>query len=162
MAPWSEFTATAPFIADVFNRRMAAADCLCLLATLRSDGFPRISPMEPRAFEDQLWLAGMPGTQKFLDLDRDPRFALHIATADSHAPEGDAKIWGTVENVRDRKLHARFADFILAESGYRIQRRQDHFFKLDVRGAASVTHEDGHMYITQWHDGHPETRVRKS
>jgi hypothetical protein len=47
-----------------------------MLATLRSDGFPRISPMEPRIFEDQLWLPGMPGNTKFRDLARDPRFCL--------------------------------------------------------------------------------------
>ena len=33
-----------------------------MLATLRSDGFPRISPIEPRIFEDQEWIVGMPNT----------------------------------------------------------------------------------------------------
>lgn len=103
-----------------------------------------------------------PGTQKFLDLDREPRFALHTATADSYAADGDAKVWGPVENVRDRKLHSRFADYIMAESDYRIPRRQDHFFKADILGAAAVTHEQGHMYVTQWREGLRERRVGKS
>ena len=42
-----------------------------MLATLRSDGFPRISPLEPRMFEGQFWLGGMPNTLKFRDLSTD-------------------------------------------------------------------------------------------
>jgi hypothetical protein len=54
MTTWTEFAAQAPQIATVFTRRHRATGNLCLLATLRSGGFPRISPMEPRIFEDQL------------------------------------------------------------------------------------------------------------
>lgn len=48
MATWEEFTAAAPRIASIFARRHAATGNLCMLATIRPDGFPRISPMEPR------------------------------------------------------------------------------------------------------------------
>lgn len=73
-----------------------------MLGTLRSDGFPRISPMEPRFFEDELWISGMPNTTKFNDLARDPRFCLHTATVDTHVGDGDAKLWGVVEDVQTR------------------------------------------------------------
>lgn len=65
MADWTEFAALAPRIAEVFTRRHTATGKLCLLGTLRPDGAPRISPMEPALFEGQLWIAGMPGTVKF-------------------------------------------------------------------------------------------------
>src|SRR4051812_16322137 len=94
MTTWKEFAEDAPRIAAVFARRHAATGNLCMLATLRSDGFPRISPMEPRIFEGQLVIGGMPGTTKFRDLARDPRFCLHTATVDPHVNEGDAKLWG--------------------------------------------------------------------
>jgi len=54
MTTWKEFTERAPRIAAIFTRRHAATGNLCLLATLRSDGYPRISPIEPRIIEDQL------------------------------------------------------------------------------------------------------------
>src|SRR5689334_451781 len=95
MASWTEFAAAAPRIAEVFRRRHAATGNLCLLGTLRPDGFPRISPMEPRFFEGTLWVGGMPGTAKFRDLVRDPRFTLHTATVDTMVGDGDAKVWGT-------------------------------------------------------------------
>src|SRR6478752_6465895 len=43
MVSWQEFADEAPTVAGVFIRRHAATGRLCLLATLRSDGYPRIS-----------------------------------------------------------------------------------------------------------------------
>src|SRR6266478_7497110 len=52
------------------------------IATLRSDGSPRISGIEV-AFEDgELAFGSMPNARKGADLGRDPRFALHSATID--------------------------------------------------------------------------------
>src|SRR5439155_5505366 len=95
---------------------------LCMLGTLRSDGFPRISPMEPRSFEDQLWIVGMPNTTKFADLRRDPRFCPHTATVDTGVSDGDAKLFGRVRDVPDEQLHRRFAEALFAATG------------LDIRG----------------------------
>ena len=50
----------APLIAEVFVRRHAATGNLCLLATLRSDGYPRVSPVEPRILDDHTVIVGMP------------------------------------------------------------------------------------------------------
>ena len=91
MFDWGEFAIAAPHIAEVFGRRHRATGNLCFIATIRSDGSPRISPIEPRIFEDRLALVGMPGTTKFQDLGRDPRFCLHTATVDPYLAEGDAK-----------------------------------------------------------------------
>src|SRR5437899_12874333 len=101
MTTWSQFIEEAPRIAAVFTRRHQASGHLCMLATLRSDGFPRISPIEPRIFESMLVIAGMPGTTKFRDLARDPRFCLHTATVDTHVSDGDAKLFGTVTDLLD-------------------------------------------------------------
>ena len=106
---WAEFEAAAPRIAAIFRRRHAATGDLCMLGTLRPDGWPRLSPMEPRLFEERLWIYGMPRTAKFDDLARDPRFTLHTATVDTHVGDGDAKLWGTVRDVQDDALHARLA-----------------------------------------------------
>lgn len=162
MPSWEEFARAAPRIAEVFVRRHAATGNLCMLATLRPDGFPRISPMEPRFFEGELWLVGMPGTAKFDDLLRDPRYALHTATVDTHVREGDAKIWGTVEDVHDEALHQRFAEALFAETGFDLRgRRFEHFLRADVVGAASVWVGDGHMDVTMWRQGGRERVVRK-
>src|SRR5690242_13644611 len=121
MTSWDEFTVAAPRIATVFTRRHAATGNLCMLATLRSDGYPRISPMEPGIFEGELCLTGMPGTTKFRDLARDPRFCLHTATVDTHVGDGDAKLWGVVRHVPDPALHERFAVDLFERTGFDVR-----------------------------------------
>lgn len=162
MRSWQEFTAAAPRIAEVFTRRHAATGNLCLLATLRSDGYPRISPIEPRFFEDTLWVAGMPGTTKFADLGRDPRFCLHTATVDTHVGDGDAKLWGVVVDVPDEALQQRFAEDLFAQTGFDIRGQAfPHFYAADLTGASAVEIVDGHMDVTIWRPGEAERVVRK-
>lgn len=162
MARWTDFAASAPAIAEVFVRRHSATGNLCFLGTLRSDGFPRVSPMEPRFFEGDLWLAGMPGTAKFSDLVRDPRFTVHTATVDTHVSDGDAKVWGTVEDVQDDALHQRYAEALFAETGFDLRGQTfEHLFRADVVGAASVAVGGGHLDITTWRQGHDQKVVRK-
>lgn len=159
---WTDFSDDSPRVSAVFRRRHAAAGNLCLLGTLRSDGYPRISPIEPRIFEDHLVLSGMPGTTKFRDLARDPRFTLHTATIDAHVAEGDAKLWGVVYHEPDESLHARFADWLFAEIGFDLRgRRFDQFYVADIEGASSVEIVDGALEITIWEPGRPERVVRK-
>jgi hypothetical protein len=161
MTTWKDFAEESPRVSGLFARRHAATGNLCLLGTLRSDGYPRISPVEPRIFEDHLVIAGMPGTTKFRDLGRDPRFTLHTATVDPHVAEGDAKLWGVVHDLQDEDLHRRFADWLFADSGFDLRgRRFDPFYVADIEGASSVEIDDG-LLITVWQPGQPERAVRK-
>jgi hypothetical protein len=161
MVPWESFVAEAPGIAEVFLRRHAAAGNLCMLATLRSDGSPRISPMEPRITRGQLILVGMPGTLKFRDLARDPRYSLHTATVDPHVGDGDAKLWGGVRDVRDKALHKAFADELFEESGFDLRGQSfDPFYVADIAGASAVTFEEGQLTLTLWKPGEGERTQR--
>lgn len=163
MTTWAEFTEAAPRIAAIFTRRHAATGNLCMLATLRSDGFPRISPIEPRIFEDQLLLVGMPNTTKFRDLDRDPRFCLHTATVDTEVKEGDAKLWGVVKDVQDTALHQRFATALFEETGLDLRGQELRpFYAAELIGASSVEVDGSQLKITIWKPGEPEHVVRKS
>ncbi|WP_280395158.1 pyridoxamine 5'-phosphate oxidase family protein [Nocardia brasiliensis] len=162
MTTWSEFAEEAPHIAELFVRRHTATGNLCMLGTLRSDGFPRISPVEPRFFEGNLVISGMPGTTKFRDLARDPRFCLHTATVDTQVSEGDAKLFGTVVDLPDRQLHERFAQHLFDESGFDIRGQKfDHFYIADLSSASTVQVIDDHLDITIWKPGQGERVVQK-
>ena len=162
MANWAEFVAGAPQVSETFLRRHAATGGLCMLATLRSDGFPRISPLEPRMFEGKLWLGGMPNTYKFRDLSRDPRFSLHTATTDTHVSDGDAKRWGVVHNVQDLALHHRYAKWLFQETGFDLRGQAfTDSYAADLVGASSVEVGGGHLDIRIWKPGQPERVVRK-
>jgi pyridoxamine 5'-phosphate oxidase-like protein len=162
MTSWHELKEQAPRITAIFERRHAATGNLCMLATLRKDGFPRISPMEPGLFEGELWIGGMPGTTKFFDLARDPRFSLHTATVDTHVGDGDAKVWGTVHDVQDPELHQRYAEDLFARTGFDLRGQVfKPFYAADITGASAVEVADGHMDVTIWKVGEAERVVRK-
>jgi len=163
MVAWSEFAEQAPRIAEIFLRRHAAVGRLCMLATTRADGYPRISPMEPSIFESRLVLVGMPGTTKFRDLARDPRFCLHTATVDPNVGDGDVKVWGEVQDLQDADLHRRFADTLYAETGFDLRGQEfSPFYVGDLTSASSIEHQDGSLAITIWKPGQGERVVRKT
>jgi hypothetical protein len=163
MVAWDAFANGAPHIAEVFARRHAATGNLCLMATIRRDGSPRISPIEPRIFEGMLVLVGMPDTLKFRDLDRDPRFCLHTATIDPSVGDGDAKLWGVVDNLQDTDLHQRFADLLFEESGLDLRGQTlDPFYVGDIISASAVELKGSTLEITIWKPGEPERTVSKA
>jgi hypothetical protein len=74
------------------------------IATLRTDGSPRISGIEA-AFEDgELVFGSMPNARKGADLRRDPRFALHSATIDP--VEGSEANWPGEAKISGRAIAA--------------------------------------------------------
>lgn len=74
------------------------------IATVRADGWPRISGIEA-AFEDgELVFGSMPNARKGADLRRDPRFALHSATVDP--VEGAEAQWPGEAKISGRAIAA--------------------------------------------------------
>jgi Pyridoxamine 5'-phosphate oxidase len=80
-----------------------------ILATLRADGSPRVSGIEARFRDGQLWLAGMPRSVKFTDLRRDPRMALHSGSDEPDAFTADATVAGRAVEITDPAERAAFA-----------------------------------------------------
>jgi Pyridoxamine 5'-phosphate oxidase len=167
MATWTEFAAEAPEIADLAEKRLAATG-LMMLATIRADGFPRISPMEPVLadgklvlHDDRLWLGMMPDATKSRDLKRNGRLALHSATADKMVTEGDVKMWGTATEVTDPGTLARFSDDIFHSVGYRFEVGTFDAFDVDLLGASSVGVGDDVMTVRTWKPGKGVTVVEK-
>ena len=98
MASWAEVRRSAPELAETV-RRLFDAHRHKTLATLRSDGSPRISGIEATFEGDELWLGMMVDSRKAHDLRRDPRMALH-STSVGEDWKADAKLSGrAVERV---------------------------------------------------------------
>jgi hypothetical protein len=69
---WREFEEAAPELAALGRRRFAQTR-VALLGTIRKDGSPRISPIEPNVVLGHLLLGALAESHKALDLLRDPR-----------------------------------------------------------------------------------------
>jgi hypothetical protein len=106
---WRDLDLAAPEIARLGMARLTSAG-IALLGTLRRDGSPRISPIEPCLVQGQLLIGAMTWSAKVSDLRRDPRYTLHSAVTVPDSGEGELKLYGpaaeTAEDVRGAAAHA--------------------------------------------------------
>jgi hypothetical protein len=93
MNSWQEFETAAPPLAQLGKQRLEVAR-VALLGTLRKDGSPRISPIEPYFSQGQLLFGAMSWSLKTRDLLHDPRCVLHNAITAPDAREAEFKIYG--------------------------------------------------------------------
>ena len=148
MPSWSEFEAAAPELAAKVRERLDA-HAHKTIATLRSDGSPRISGTEAQISEGELWIGSMWQARKARDLQRDPRFALHSGSDEPSDWKGDAKLAGVVEEIADSEV---------------TKGEPSHRFRLDLREVSTVGLDDKrtHLIIDVWTpDGGVRTIKRK-
>jgi hypothetical protein len=154
MASWSEVEAQAPELAGL-AREFLDAHTHKTLATLRRDGSPRISGTETDFREDEVYIGSMWKAVKALDLQRDPRFAIHSGSADPPEWRGDAKIAGRAEEITEPDTVARINEG--APGG------RSHLFRLDVTEVVVVRLGDpaDHLVIDSWHEGRGLSSIRR-
>lgn len=157
---WEGFRAAAPELADRIQARFDASG-LAVIATLRRDGSPRISPVETLFGGGDLWLGMMGESLKARDLQRDPRIALHSATADKNVSEGDAKVAGRAVEVTDDEGIRRFVALVNAHMGGDPP-PPFHCFTIDVTEASFLMPAGDHLDIDIWSEGSPPRRVARS
>jgi hypothetical protein len=105
-AAWRDLERGAPRLAGLAIASLDAAH-VALLGTLRRDGSPRISPIEPYLVQGQLLIGAMAWSQKAADLRRDPRYVLHSAITGPDTGEGELKIYGSaVEAEEELRIRA--------------------------------------------------------
>jgi hypothetical protein len=142
MASWSEVEAQAPELA-ARAREFFDAHKHKTLATLRSDGSPRISGIESEFEDGELEFGSMSNAVKALDLRRDPRFALHSGSDEPTNWKGDAKVAGLAHEVESEG--------------------DSHHFRADIRELVVVSMGDprDHIVIASWHEGRGLSELKR-
>ena len=135
---WREFAQQDPELAALGQERLDR-NGLLMLATLRKNGWPRISPVEPLFFNGQLYLGMMWRSQKALDLLRDSRCTVHNAVSDRHASEGEFKVYGRALAITDSDERERYAEAVFRKIGFRPEEPEYHCFAIDIQSAAANT-----------------------
>lgn len=145
---WSTFESEQPALAAAVSARFQWTKHH-VLATLRSDGAPRVSGTEVPLVEGHWYLGSMPGALKARDLQRDGRFAVHSNPGDGSMEGGDAKLSGVATEVLDEDEVARIAALIGAPPG------PFHLFRLglDLIVFSEVDQAREVMTITSWRPG---------
>jgi hypothetical protein len=161
MTTWTDFTQAAPELAELVQARFEATG-LGLLATLRKDGAPRISGVEPSIFDGEVWLGMMDGSVKARDLQRDPRLALHNATVDKEVKEGDVRVSGRAVEITDDATKKRFLAAFREANDYGPPDDDPmHLFKVDITDVVSIQPGGDHLVIQSWSPAQGLRRVER-
>jgi hypothetical protein len=101
----------------------------------------------------ELWIGSMWRARKALDLQRDPRFAIHSGSDDPPEWSGDAKLAGVAEEIADRERVSEI-------NGEAANGGVSHLFRLDLREVSTVglTDDRKALVIEVWT---PDAGVRR-
>lgn len=135
---WDEFAQACPELAQLGEERLRAKE-LCLVGTLRKNGWPRISPVEPDFVDGELMLGMMWQSPKALDLQRDPRLVVHSVVSNRDGKEGDFKLYGRAAPAEEPERRARYRATIKARIDWEPAEPNYHLFAVDVDSAGFVT-----------------------
>jgi len=155
VAGWAEVEGEAPNLA-VQAREFFDAHVHKTLATLRRDGSPRISGTEMEFADGDVWFGSMWQAVKALDLQRDPRFALHSGSEDPPEWGGDAKIAGRAEEIDDPERKA-------AHGGGEESSEPYHLFRADIDELVVVCLNEARdkLVVESWHAGRGMSRLER-
>ena len=161
MTTWNDVQADAPELAELAQGRFQATG-LGFLATLRADGSPRISGIEPSFWDGELWLGMMWDSLKARDVRRDPRFSLQAASVDKEVKAGDARVSGRAVEVEDDAVKRAMGEAFAAETGFDPNEHGPfHLFRADVSEVSTIQPAGDHLVIQVWHPGKGVRRIER-
>ena len=144
---WIEFEDAAPSLAYLGRQRFEATH-VALLGTLRQDGSPRISPIEPYLELGHLLLGTLAGSHKAVDLAHDPRCTVHSSVSDVNGSEGEFKLHGRAVLMTDPALlQGDYEAWWTANDA-----AESRVFSIDIASAAHIAWDigKGEMTILRW------------
>ena len=144
---WEQFEAAAPAMAAVGKAQFEQSG-VALIGTLRKDGSPRISCVEPCILEGVLYLGMMWQSYKALDLLHDPRLVLHNTICTSTGDEVEFSLRGRAIEIRDSEMRRRYRSDRTSW-----QEPHFHLFSLDIESASLVEYGHGEQSLKVWPSG---------
>jgi hypothetical protein len=124
-----------------------------LVATVRTDGTPRLSPVEPLLLNGDLWLSMMWQSRKVTDLQVDDRVLVHSIVTRPDGDEGEIKIRGLAAPVDDPELRLHYCDAVQS-LGWRPVEPYFHLFVVDISDVTSIRYaQTGDQHVARWPAG---------
>ncbi|CAN5308555.1 hypothetical protein BH20ACT3_BH20ACT3_02230 [soil metagenome] len=167
MTSWTNFQLDAPDLAER-AQTILASTTNAVLGTLRANGSPRLSGIDPSFVEGEWWIGSMVGARKGADLRRDPRLALHAIPWESRRPkeghdpgDGDAKLTGRGVLVTDPEALTRVFGHTATEAGSEPPTGVD-LFRIDVESVVTVHVVDDQLVIDRWSTAEGRRTVRRT
>jgi hypothetical protein len=123
-----------------------------LVGTIRRDGTPRISPVEPLFWDGNLWLSMLWGSLKATDLLRDRRVLVHSVVTGRDGRLGEFKLRGEAIAELDAGVQAGYASAVKAQLGWAPTPGRFHLFRVDIDDVTFIRYDDatGDQFVTRW------------
>jgi hypothetical protein len=156
---WSELETRQPRLAELGRRRLLAPGVV-LVATVRRDGTPRVSPVEPYLMDDDLWLSMLWQSTKAKDLTHDPRILVHSIITSRDGGDGEYKVRGRAEATDDPAVQRRYAEAVADSLGWRPEPGRFHLVAVDIDEITVIRYDDatGDQYVARWPEGREYVR----
>lgn len=113
-----------------------------MLGTIRSNGWPRISPCELDRVGEELMMGMMWQSRKALDLLAQRRCVLHSCTSSRMGTEGDFKLYGRARDVQEPELRDAYRAAIRARIDWE-PTGDFHLFAIEVHSAGFLLFGEG-------------------
>ena len=147
---WDQFKQSAPDMASLAEERFQGHR-LALVGTLRRNGRPRISPVEPLVVEGVLYFGMTWRSRKALDLLRDSRITVQSIVSNRDGTEGEFKLYGRAEDVQSPETRRLYLQAVHRELGYELSEDEPfHLFAVDIESAGYLVIENGAQRERVW------------
>lgn len=156
---WTEMEQRQPHLAEVGRQRLINPGVL-LVATIRRDGTPRLSPVEPYVLYGDPLLSMMWQSRKASDLRRDPRVLVHSIVTSRDGVGGEFKLRGRGQVEDEPLVQRRYAAAVAASLGWQPQPGRFHLFNIDIEHVSYIRYDDatGDQFLTAWPPGRESVR----
>jgi len=148
---WSQMQSLQPGLAALGRRRLLEPGVV-LVATIRKDGTPRVSPVEPFVMDGILWLSMLWQSKKAADLLRDPRVLVHSVVTGRDGGEGEFKIRGTAGAEQEPGIQRRYAEEVAGALGWSPDPGRFHLFAVSIEEVTFIRYDDatGDQHVAMW------------
>jgi Pyridoxamine 5'-phosphate oxidase len=148
---WSDLESAQPGLARLGQERLLRPGVV-LVGTIRRDGSPRLSPVEPYVLDGDLWLCLLWQSAKAADLLRDPRVLVHSIVTGRDGAEGEFKVRGTARAEHDPAVQRRYSDAVTAELGWSPTPGRFHLFAVGIGDVTFIRYDDttGDQHVARW------------
>lgn len=148
---WADLEHQQPRLGQVAQSRLLEPGVV-LVVTLRRDGTPRLSPVEPWVMDGELLLSMLWESWKARDLQRDPRILVHSVVTNRDGGEGELKIRGRAEPSEDQALQERYAADVRDRLGWDPVPGRFHLFRVDLESVAHLRYDNatGDQFTAFW------------
>lgn len=151
---WGEFEALEPRLAQLGRQRLCDPGVV-LVGTIRRDGSPRLSPVEPLVSNGDLWLSMGWRTRKAADLELDPRILVHSIVTGREGTAGEYKVRGRAVPEDDPAVQRAYARTVKSELGWQPEPGRFHLFRVDIDDVTFIRWDSAtnDQFVTRWPAG---------